>query len=407
MSTDGAVTPTPTSGFDPRLRVLLMAASGTLMATGGMVFPLLAELQDRYHFATFGLGFIAAAGFLGSITAQLTMGRFSDRGHSRRMMLMALGLAGLGLLTFATGSSLWQFVIARSLTGFAQGTFYPACRAVFATADRENAGKNLGRLNGIDTLMFTSSPLLSAALERWFGLKAPFFTAAAIVAVMLVFLFPRLPHIPPRAQVDARPPRLLTKLLRVRGVRVAMLLALLLSLPMGMYDALWARYLGDRGASPLFIGATLTLYGIPFVLFSATGARIIDRVGPLRASTIAMTVMVPLTVLYAVLVNPWAIVALFMFEAMANAIASPSAQVAMARACPHEWIAAGQGLSGATGQMVAAVAALSATPMYRTHGAVPTFSLLAAALVALITAAHVIDRRAGGDGLGATEPTRA
>src|SRR5690606_8091350 len=105
------------------------------------------------------------------------------------------------------------------------------------------------------------------------------------------------------------------RLLRIRGVLVAVLLELAVFLPVGIYDSLWARYLQDRGATTLFVGIGLSLYGIPYVLWAPEGGRLADRIGPVRSATIGMIVVIPATALYGLLALPVAITALALVEA--------------------------------------------------------------------------------------------
>ena len=158
------------------------------------------------------------------------------------------------------------------------------------------------------------------------------------------------------------------ELLRIRGVVVAVLLELAVFLPVGIYDSLWARYLQDKGATTVFVGIGLTLYGIPYVLWAPRGGKLADRLGPVRSATLGMLVVVPATAFYGLLAAPVAITALALVEAFGNATAVPGAQTAMARSCPPERLAAGQGLSGSISLLAAGAAAGVAAPVYEAVG---------------------------------------
>ena len=167
-------------------------------------------------------------------------------------------------MLFALSSELWQFVAARALSGLAIGCFLPATRSIVARLDADHVGRNLGRLAGTELGGFITGPVIGAALTNAFNLDTPFWVLAGVMVVLLVWL-----HVQPVAGQSAVP--LVGRggvgldLLRHREVVVAALLALALFLPVGIYDSLWSRYLQDRGASTLFIGVTLTLYGVPFI----------------------------------------------------------------------------------------------------------------------------------------------
>jgi MFS transporter, DHA1 family, tetracycline resistance protein len=365
---------------DRRTGWLLLIGTVTLASSMGAVFPLLPELQRTYGIADWGLGVIASAGFLAMLVAQLGLGRFADQGHTRTMILGALALAVLSLTGFALGSNVWHFSLARACSGFAFGLFSPACRAFFVSRDPQRAGAALGRLTAVEVAGFTASPAVAALLAR-VSLQLPFVVLAAIVAVVGVALRSQLPDIAARVDANAHGARgIVRRLLRQRPVLVAALMSVVLFIPIGMYEALWARYLEDRGASSVFVGVSLSMFGLPFVVMSARGGRLIDRWGPLRAITRLMVVIVPLTWAYGLIPNPTVIVALAIIEGTASAVTFPAAQTAMAHACPPEWVATGQGIAGAMTQATGAASALIAAPLYGAYGSGITFGAAAGAM---------------------------
>jgi MFS family permease len=171
-----------------------------------------------------------------------------------------------------------------------------------------------------------------------------------------------------------------------RQAAAAILLGAALFLPAGMYEAIWARFLEDLGASTLFVGMTLTMYGVPFALTAAVAGRFVDRHGPWLASRFALLIIVPLTVVYGQLRSPWLLLSLAMVEAVGNGAGLPASQAAM--------VAATDETERAAGQIGAGLAALAAAPLYAGPGPGTSF-----AVVALIVAAL------GGAGLALARPT--
>ena len=184
-------------------------------------------------------------------------------------------------------------------------------------------------------------------------------------------------------------------LLRYREVVVAALLSLALFLPVGIYDSLWSRYLQDRGASTLFIGVTLTLYGVPFITLASRGGRLADRTGPFQRVVRLPRAHRATDLSLRHLHDP---------DRHRVDRVRRGSDPSGGRACvagrdgervPPERLGAGQGLAGAAGQAGAGIVALSAAPIY--EGAGPTFLFSAAALVTLGLGglAWVLYRRAG------------
>lgn len=152
--------------------------------------------------------------------------------------------------------------------------------------------ERLGRLGGVELAGFVTGPVIGGVLDR---------SAGHPLAVR------RLQH--RRAARGGGPPgrrlpeptrttsseRLAFDLLRIPRTRVGLLLSIGLYLPVGVYDALWDRYLTDRGASNTMIGLSFLMYGIPFALLSAAGGRAADRIGATRAALIGILCAAPFT----------------------------------------------------------------------------------------------------------------
>jgi MFS family permease len=403
----------PTGAVTGRRPVLWPFFVGTFFvaAGGGMIFPLLADLQEAHHLPTWGLGVISAMYFVGAVSGQLVLAPYADRGHTRRLLMVGAVLSVVTMVMFAFSSELWQFSLARLLSGLAAGSFLPATRATLVRAAPERAGHLLGRYTGTETGGFVFGPVIGTGIYALWGLSAPFLVVAVALAGVTVLLARAV--VPPAAAaphgagevpgpVPVRGIFSSFELLRIRGVVVAVLLELAVFLPVGIYDSLWARYLQDKGATTVFVGIGLTLYGIPYVLWAPRGGKLADRLGPVRSATLGMLVVVPATAFYGLLAAPVAITALALVEAFGNATAVPGAQTAMARSCPPDRLAAGQGLSGSISLLAAGAAAGVAAPVYEAVGSEVLFVGAAVVMAALVVAARLLDRRGGVPGVPTT-----
>ena len=357
-------------------------ATFVIAAGNGVVFPLLADLQDAHDLPTYGLGIISGVSFIASLLGMLVFSGQADRGRAKLLMVGGLALSVVSMVLFALSNELWQFTFARAMSGLAFGCFAPASRSIVARLDADNVGRNLGRLASTELGGFITGPVIGATFASAFNLDAPFWALAVVVAIVLAAVARRpIPSDVGGAPREGTSSGIALDLLRYREVVVATLLALALILPVGIYDSLWSRYLQDRGASTLFIGITLTMYGVPFIALASRGGRLADRVGPFRAAFVCLVLVAPLIALYGVITIPIVIVSVALVEAIVQAVAVPASQAAMAIACPPQRLAAGQGLSGAAGQAGAGVVALLAAPVYESAG--PGFLFAAAAVATL------------------------
>jgi predicted MFS family arabinose efflux permease len=373
---------------------VVLMATAMLTASTSVVFPLLAQLQDAHDLPTWSLGAISASAFLASVVAQLVLAPLADRGHVRLLLLGGLALAVVSGVLFAVSSTLALFVLARLLAGTALGAFIPAARALASTLVPEEAGRNLGRLAAFELGGFVVGPVAGSGLYELAGLRLPFLAFAGLAAVGLVLLSRY--RLPEAAGVSASS-RLSLSLLKRPGVVVAALLALAIFLPVGIYDALWARYMEDRGAGPVLVGVTLAMYGVPFVLLASTGGRIADRWGAVRSAFASLVIIAPLTFLYGAVNALWLICAISLVEASFQAVAVPASQTAMAKASPAGSIAAGQGLAGALQQLGAGVMALVAAPVYGATGPGVVFGGAAVLILLIGGVAWVLNVRAGAE----------
>lgn len=349
-----------------RLERVLLGSTAALSASNTIIFALIASLQDEYGFSDLGLGLIAATGFATSFLVQLTTSPLADRGHARRLMMIGTLLSVIGNLVFATGSTLVQFSVARALVGAAFGCFAPAARALAASLDPAAAAQRLGRIAAAELAGFAIGPVIGGALVGPFGLRWPFvvFSASALLAFGLI----TTQAIPTLALRQHHGPRLAFDLLADRRVLVAVLFVLSLALPVGIYDALWGRFLDDLGAEEWLIGLSLTTYSVPFVLLASAGGRLADRRGAIRTAATGLCFVAPLTATYGLFSVPAIPIALGVAEAIAQAAANPAAWAALAAAAPAGRETAAQGLAGALLVGMNAVVALAASVAYGAIG---------------------------------------
>ena len=370
--------------------VMLMGASLALNAGSGAIFALVAEIQKAHHFSTADLGYITGSLFLSMVVCLLTLSHLADRGHARLMLLVGLAVGTAALVWIAVADRLWEFVAARALSGLALSLFLAAGRSIVVRLDPDDVGQNLGRLTASEVSGFVVGPVIGSLLFRLGGLSTPFWCLAGAAALATVFFMVRFPadmgaiDTPRSSMAWWRLSGL--DLLSDRKVVAAALFGLALYLPIGVYDSLWAKYLTDLGASSTFVGVSLTIWGVPLILFSGRGGRLVDRVGSRTGTTWGLVLMVPVLFLYGALGSYWTVVSVAIVEALASTVAMPGAQAAMAQACPPERIAAGQGLGALTGLSTAGLIGSIAPAIYQGHGPFQLFTGLAIG-VALLAAA--------------------
>lgn len=369
---------------------LLLACSFGTATANSVIFAVLGDLQDTYHFADSGLGLIAGAGFLTGLLVQLFIAPFADRGHSKRLIIIGLVLAGVGSLMFSTGTTLFQFVIARAVVGSSFGFVFPAVRALAANLDPNRSGERMGKVVSVELIGFVCGPLLGGILIDPIGLSATFFVFGLVAFVTVVIVAPRT--FPALVQTGESQ-KLSIELLRHPRMVVAVLVVMAIQLPIGVYDALWDRYLTDLGGSNIMVGFSFALYSVPFMLLSSAGGRIADRGEPQRIALWSMVVVAPFVFFYGFFDILWIVVGLNIFEGVAQAIAYPATVAAVAKAAPIGRASAAQGLSGSAGLVGAMIMAFTMPSVYGHYGPTVTFGVVFVLMVALTAAAAILHIR--------------
>lgn len=369
---------------------LLLACSFGTATANSVIFAALGDLQDTYHFAESGLGLIAGAGFLTGLLVQLFIAPFADRGHAKRLIVIGLILAGTGSVLFSTGTTLVHFIVARAVVGSSFGFVFPAVRALAANLDTGRRGERMGRVASIELLGFVCGPLVGGILIDPIGLSATFLVFGLVALVTVVIVAPR--EFPALVQTgDSQ--KLSLELLRHPRIVVAVLVVMAIQLPIGVYDALWDRYLTDLGASNIMVGLSFALYSVPFMLLSSAGGKLVDRGKPQRIALWSMLVVSPFVFFYGFFDILWIVIGLNIFEGIAQAVAYPATVAAVAMAAPSGRASAAQGLSGSAGLVGAMIMAFTMPSVYGRFGSVVTFGTVFVLMIVLTGTAAILHIR--------------
>lgn len=377
--------------------VLLMATSLAVATSNSVIFAALSDLQDEFGFSSTGLGLIAGTGFIAGLLVNLFLAPLSDRGHAKKLIMLGMSMGAVGSVLLGFGESLGQFIFARAVIGSSFGLVFPSVRALLANVDVSRRGMLLGRLAGVELLGFVLGPLVGGLMLDPAGIRNTFLFFAGLNLLSLVVVFPR--EFPKLTQTDASS-RLSFELLKLPKIQAAVLVFMALQAPVGIFDALWDRYLTDLGGGNTMVGISFALYTVPFILFSSYGGKLADRYEPQRLAMWSMIFVVPAVTGYGVFSSMPPVIALNMIEGVVQALAYPAAAAAVANAAPVGRASAAQGLAGASGLLMASLIAFTSPVVYGSfggavngaNGAVISFGSVGLLMAALTIGAAVIRR---------------
>jgi DHA1 family multidrug resistance protein-like MFS transporter len=387
------------------LLVTALASASFLQWTGSSaVLPLLPVHLSRRGSSDAVIGAVIGAFFVGGFAAQYLAGRFADRIGHRPVLL--LGLVGYALASagFLLQVGAGGYVGLRAVQGAAAGASQVAGLALVVRAvPRGWRGRAFSIVYGAELAGMAAGPVLGslAGLDRmtWlFGVAA----IGALLACGPVLALraagrpvtadahpdadPADPADPADADGDGR--------LRWSGVQGRMLVGVLLAsafggLMTGVYEACWSLLMDARHATTWQIGASWTLFAIPFVVVSPVAGWLADH-RDRRVLVIASSVAsVGFCVAYPFLPGPAWLLGLGMFEAVGVAVAMPAAQSLLADAAPAAAAGRAQGLFASVQTASVAGSALVAGGLFGLTPWLPfvTGGTVGAALLATLPAA--------------------
>lgn len=366
----------------------LFATTFVLMAGYGSIYALFAVIRETFGFTAWEIGLIGGAGFAAGFVAQAGLSRFADRGHTRAMFRVGLTCSAAGSIGMAGSESIEGFIASRMLLGLGSGAFVPAVRRVLIASEPTRAGERLGWMASLEMGGFMAGPIVASLIHARFGLRATF----ALLALSLMVLAPFALRTAIPTTQGVRDPRALRVLLGRPAVRGVLSAGLAFYLTVGLFEATWAVLLSDRGASQFFIGATLSVFGLPMLFLPPWAGRLAQRHGPLRVAAFGIAVAIPCMALYGFVESLAWLALVVIVHSVADAFTMPSLQLGIARASPPEHLASGQGMLGAAGQLMAACTAFLAGALYDAGGPAWLFSIGSCLMVPLLVGAVVLGR---------------
>ena len=371
-----------------RLVLVLQVAVGLLAAGYGVMFTMLDDWRDQFGIQETGLGFIVAVGFFTSFIAQLTLAPLADKGHARKMLTFGFALNVVGALIMAFGSSLFVFILGRTLMGIGTGIAIPATRRIIIVSDRDNVGRNLGRGVSIEVGGFALGPMISALTVGAFGLAAPFLIMAGLITIAAIVISRAdVPETPPE---DRTTERFAFDLLRIRPMVGAILVGLALYVMIGVFDPLWVVMMDDMGAPSWVANAGVSLFGLPWIFFGTMGGKIAERHGPFRVSAFGLLAGAVYMLIYGTLESPYLLLGIALTQSALDAFTVTGTGIAVSQSVPEERQAGASGLLGGMQTLTGGIAAMFSGVIYEHLGRRSAFGITSVTMTVLVVAGIAI-----------------
>ncbi|MCL4133360.1 UNVERIFIED_CONTAM: hypothetical protein GTU68_066073 [Idotea baltica] len=239
----------------------------------GLILPVMPDLIGEVEGGTIGTAAIWG-GILATTFAVMQfifgpiLGSLSDRYGRRPVLLISLLVMTVDYLVMAVAGSIWLLFLTRVVGGITAATQSTAAAFIADISKPEEKSANFGLIGAAFGVGFVLGPVIGGLLGE-FGTRAPFYAAAALGAINLIFGYFVLPETVtdkirrPFSLRRANPFGAFKALGQLDGVRRLIFLVFLYEFAFIVYPATWAYFTKEAfGWSPGMVGASLALFGI-------------------------------------------------------------------------------------------------------------------------------------------------
>lgn len=303
----------------------------------GIIIPILPELITEFaggDESNAGLyyGVFTAIYALMQFLFAPVLGALSDKFGRRPVILLSLLGLGIDYIILALAPDLWWLLIGRIIAGIMGASFTTANAYIADISTPENRAQNFGLVGVAFGLGFTFGPVLGGFLGTY-GLRIPFWVAAALVFLNLIYGYFVLPEsLKPENRSDFKWSKInpISSIFDLRKYpyigNISGALFFIYFAERGLQNV-WVLYTGYRyGWSIQTIGLTLGLVGIMAIIVQGFLIRIIiPRLGERRSILLGLSLSIFSYLAYGLATEGWMIYIIIVIGALAG-ISGPALQ---------------------------------------------------------------------------------
>ncbi len=267
-----------TVGMRDRLPLIFILTTLMIDAMGiGLIIPVMPALIREVDGGTLGQAALWG-GVLTTVFAVMQfacgpiLGSLSDRYGRRPVLLISLGVMALDYLVMAVAGTIWLLLLGRMVAGVTAATQPVGYAFVADISKPEEKAARFGLIGAAFGLGFVIGPLMGGLLGE-LGTRAPFYAAAGLAALNLVFGYFVLPETVtdrirrPFQWTRANPFGSFAALNRLPGIGRLVAMFFLYQVAFTVYPAVWAYFTEARfGWDSAMIGISLAAFGIAMAL---------------------------------------------------------------------------------------------------------------------------------------------
>jgi predicted MFS family arabinose efflux permease len=288
MSAINSIAASPTERLPGPLVFTLAAGAGLSVASIYYSQPMLDIIGKQFNVGVGAVGMVPMLTQMGYALGILLLAPLGDR-HDRRVIILIKGLllvAALLLCGFSGGLN--ALLIASFATGLTATVAQDIVPASAALAPERSRGKTVGTVMTGLLVGILLSRVVSGVVAEYFGWRAMYWLAAALVLFISLALWRVLPRFTPGTSVSY--PRLLLSLAHLwqhhQTLRRAALAQGLLSVGFSAFWSTLALMLSDRFHLDSAVAGAFGRAGAAGAMAAPLAGSIADRIGPARVTLV-------------------------------------------------------------------------------------------------------------------------
>jgi len=296
----------------------------------GLIFPVLPKLiEELIHgdlstAARYG-GWLAFAFAVTQFLFAPLLGNLSDRYGRRPVLLLCLAAFGINYYLQAVAPTIFWLFIGRILAGFTGASYTIAYAYIADISPAEKRSQNFGLVGAAFSAGFVIGPVLGGLLGQY-GVRAPFYAAAALSLLNVVYGFFFLPESLPSEKrrtfewSRANPIGSLTQIKRFPSVIGLVVCLMLLYLAGHSMETCWAFFTMEKFRwDERMVGISLGLFGLIGAVVQGWLIRIIiPKIGDKAAIYFGFALNSVCMMAYALVPAAWMVFALALFDSLST-----------------------------------------------------------------------------------------
>ena len=300
-----------------------------------------------------------------------TIGALSDQFGRRIVLVVSLVVMCADYLIMAVAGSIWLLLVLRIISGITSANFAVGSAFIADISPPEKRAANFGLMGAGFGIGFVIGPMLGGLLSVY-GTRAPFYAAAALTAINVLFIYFVLPEtvkkrnfeLPSWAKIN--PLSAFSVVIKHKNLRLLLAIILLNETAFIVYPSVYSFFAIERfDWTPSQVGVSLALFGICMAFVQAIVIRVyLKYLGELKTVVVGLVLNIIVFSTMTFIETGWIALALIPISAL-GAVILPPIKALMSKVTPDDAQGALLGVVSSTASVGAIFGPLLASFSFR------------------------------------------